>query len=378
MGPSLNCVTTSTASKLLLAGKAVVGPVSARMMIDGREYLNFCGSGYLALSNVPEIRDAVRRVFEEGAPFAQPLSASLGAIDPIFASVEREGAAACGAGATVYFASGFLIGAIGMASLDQDFDLILLDEDAHFNLKDAARLSGRPVHIFSHCNTESLREKLKHRLTAGQRPLIVTDGAFATTGRIPPLVEYADELAAYEGHLFIDESHAFGVVGENGRGAAEYCAVERLATIGSTLSKAFCAQGAIVATTPTMAQRLRTMPAVIGANAGSPLSAAAAAASLAYVAAHPELRSELRMKADYLRERLRGAGLPVIDTPAPIVSFKWGSRADMQALQRRLFESGIYIHHSSYVGAGPEGVIRCAIFRDHSRGDIDALVSRLN
>lgn len=365
------------ASPPVLTGKSVSGPISARMMIDGREYLNFFGSGYLALSGVPEIRGTVLRALEQGAPFSQHLPAVHGANDPIFDAVERAGATACATEASIYFASGYLIGMLGLAGLEDAFDLIVLDELAHYCLKDGARLSARPSFTFAHCDVGSLNETLKRHVQAKQRTLLVTDGVFATTGRVPPLAEYAAALASYDGRMLIDESHGFGVVGDNGRGAAEYCGVGRLATIGATLSKAYCAQGALVGCSAAAASRLRTGPAYRGACAGSPLSAVAATASLAYVAQHPELRTNLRTLTDYLRMRLRQIGLEVIDSPAPIVSFQEGSGADMQALQRRVFERGIYIHYSNYIGAGPHGTIRCAVFRDHSRGDIDALIEAM-
>jgi len=206
----------------------------------------------------------------------------------------------------------------------------------------------------------------------------VTDGVFATTGRVAPLSEYAKVISPFDGRLFIDESHSFGVVGTHGRGAAEWCGVEHLADVGSTLSKAFCAQGAMVGCSSLVAAQLRGIPAIRGACAGSPLSAVAATASLDFVAQHPELRANLAAMTNYLRARLRALGVSVNDSPAPIVAFRYGGREDMQALQRRLFEKGIHIYHSSYFGAGPEGIIRCAVFRDHSREDIDALIAAMS
>jgi len=364
-------------SSSVLSGKTVVGAVSARINIDGREYLNFFGNGYLALSQVPAIRAAVLEALKDGAPFAQQLPAALGGITPIFAAVEHAAALACAKEASVYFASGYFLGMVGLASVDRSFNVLSLDEHAHPNLKDAAKLSGLQSHMFAHCDPGSLADVLKISVGAGQRPMVVTDGVFASTGRIPPLSEYATILAPYNGRLFIDESHALGVVGTNGRGAAEWCGVEHLAVTGSTLSKAFCAQGAVVGCSALDASRLREIPAIRGACAGSPLSAVAATASLAYVAQHPELRENLLATTRYLRTRLRASGITVIDSPAPIVSFQFGGRKDMQALQRRLFEEGIHIYHSTYFGAGPQGIIRCAVFRDHSREDIDTLVSAI-
>jgi 7-keto-8-aminopelargonate synthetase-like enzyme len=348
------------------------------MKIDGRDYINFVGTGYLALSHVAEIRSAVLRVVEQGVPFAQALPAVLGGIDPLFAAVERAAADACGTEASVYFSSGYLIGMVGLASLEDAFDLLLLDEAAYYNLKDAAKLFEVPVHTFAHCDVESLRDVLHRHATPKQHPLVVTDGVFAATGRVPPLADYATVLARYEGRLFVDEAHAFGVVGENGRGAAEYSGVQHLAATGATLSKALCAQGAIVACSLKTAARLRTLPAIRGACAGSPLSAVAATESLRYMATHPEIRKQLRATTDYFRARLRSIGLDVIDSPAPIVSFKCGDQSNMQAVQRRAFDHGIYVHYSKYIGTGSEGMLRCAVFRDHTRGDIDALVGTLS
>jgi 8-amino-7-oxononanoate synthase len=95
------------------------------------------------------------------------------------------------------------------------------------------------------------------------------------------------------------------------------------------------------------------------------------------VGEHPELREHLSAMTAYLRMRLRGIGLDIIDSPAPIVSFALATGAEMQALQSRLLDRGIHIYYSTYMGAGPEGMIRCAVFRDHTREDMDALVGAL-
>jgi 8-amino-7-oxononanoate synthase len=361
----------------VLAGRKIAGTVSARIHVDGRDYINFAGSGYLALGRLPEIRAAVLRALEHGVPFSQQLPAVLGGADGVFDTVEQAGGGACGTETSIYFASGYLIGIVGLASLEGLFDLLALDESAHYSLRDAARICGLPTFTFAHCDVQSLDEALRSNVRPKQRPLIVTDGVFATTGRVAPLADYATLLERYDGRMFVDESHAFGVIGDKGRGASEFCHVEHLATGGTTLSKALCAQGAIIGCSSETARRLRSAPPIRGACAGSPLSAIAATASLGYVARHPGLRQDLSATAEYLRRRLRGLGADVATSPAPIVAFKCGTKADMRALQRRAFARGIYVYLSTYIGAGAEGMIRCAVFRDHTRDDIDALIDTL-
>ena len=117
-----------------------------------------------------------------------------------------------------------------------------MDENAHWCLKDAAKLTGKPFRYFAHRSAESLGTEIE-TLSPGQRPLVVTDGAFATTGALPPLDRYADLLKQVDGRLLVDESHSGGVVGETGRGSAQHYGVEDIAHVGVTLSKAFCGQG---------------------------------------------------------------------------------------------------------------------------------------
>jgi len=367
-----------SSSKSIFDGKTVTAPLSARLVLDGRTYTNFWGSGYLALSALPELHDAVRRVLEQGYPFAQQIPAATGVRYPVMEAVERAAAAACATEASVYFASGYFIGRVGLAAISPAPDLILLDEFSHYSLREAVTLIGLPTFEFAHCDVDALRDLLHREARPKQRPLVVTDGVFAATGRVPPLEAYAAVLAPYGGRMFIDEAHSFGVVGANGRGAGEYCGVEHIATGGATLSKALCAQGAFVACTSATAARLRMTPCILGASAGSPLSAAAATASLEYVAAHPELRADLTFKSQYLRAGLRSLGLVVLESPAPLVSFRLRDGATMLAVQRRVFSQGFCINYMrSYVGSGTEGVLRCSVFRDHSREDLDGLISTI-
>jgi 8-amino-7-oxononanoate synthase len=255
---------------------------------------------------------------------------------------------------------------------------IFLDESAHYSLKDAARLSGVPVRVFRHCDTEDLRASLRGAAARGARPLVMTDGVFPVAGRIPPLHEYSRLISEYDGLLFVDETHAFGVLGEGGRGALEHCGVVGRTSMGATLSKAFCAQGAVLACSSEAARRIRVAPQALGASAGSPLSALASVAVLTHVSRHPEIRTILASNVRYLKSELRRIGIDAGDSPAPIAFFKCGSRREMLVLQRRVFERGINVGFvSNYVGCDAEGGLRCTVFRDHSFEDIDALIAAI-
>ena len=360
----------------LLAGRKVRGPESARIWIDDEPYINFVGSSYLALQAMEELRAAARRAIELGHPWSQMRTAAYGGADPVFGEVEVEGAAFFNCETSVFMPTGYFCGPAAVAALQPSFDAIFIDELAHYSLFDAARLSACPTFTFAHCDAGALLDAVRQHAQGSQRPLVLTDGVFATTGRMPPLAVYAAITADTGGRLFVDESHAYGVVGLNGRGAAEHCGANDVFHAG-TLGKGFCAQGALLPCTREFAARVRSLPPVRGAGAGSPVSALVAAAALRLAHAYPERREHLQTISQRLKTGLRGLGLEIVDTPAPITAFRVGRKPDMLALQKSLFDDGLHVVISNYIGAGPEGVIRCATFADHSEDDIDRFVDAL-
>lgn len=359
--------------KPLLAGRTVTGPESARLTVDGRRLVNFVGCNYLALQQLPQLKAAALQALGLEQPWSYMGSAGYGGFDPAFDGVVRAAADFFGTETSVYLPTGYFCGLAAVAGLEEAFDVVFIDEFAHFNLRDAAVLSGKPVNFYRHADLDALHDGLQ---TYSGRPLILTDGVFATTGRIPPLGEFAAFAAERGGLLFVDESHAYGVVGPTGRGATEHCEATGALHAG-TLSKAFCALGAVLPCTDALSTRVRALPPVRGANPGSAIMAMVSAAALRAVAADPSRRQRVSLLSQHLKAGLRLLGLEVIETPAPISAFQLRCSDEMLSLQSRLFDEGIHVLVSNYIGAGPEGTIRCTTFADHSEDDIDLLLDAL-
>jgi 7-keto-8-aminopelargonate synthetase-like enzyme len=360
----------------ILDGHRMSGGDSARLYLDGHEYLNFGGCNYLALSQRPELRHAAQNALDRGCAFSQYLVRAYGGSYEHFDAVEREAALFWGTESAVYLPSGFHIGFAAMAALEPLCDVIVLDEMAHWCMSDAAALSGKPVRKFAHCDPDALAAELD-ALDADARPLVATDGAFATTGELPPLNRYMPLIEDRDGQLLVDESHSAGVVGDTGRGAAQHFGIEGRVHVGATLSKGLCGQGAVYTGSATAIERSRTAHALRGSNPGSPISAAVSATALRLVRENPDLCGALRKKAQYLRIALRRQDLEIADTPASIVAFSRGSFGEMRALQQHLFDAGIYVLHSNYIAAGPSGTIRLTVFADHSTADLDRFVEEV-
>jgi len=153
--------------------------------------------------------------------------------------------------------TGYFRGGAFLAGSEGSFDTILLDELARFNLHDAARLSQCAVVSSTHADPNATEDALG-RLDVSARPLLMTDGAFATTGRVAQIAEYGALVQARGGLVFVYESHAYGVGWPNGRGAAELCSAATALHAG-TFSKAFCAMGGALPSSGTFAARVRAV-----------------------------------------------------------------------------------------------------------------------
>jgi 7-keto-8-aminopelargonate synthetase-like enzyme len=185
--------------------------------------------------------------------------------------------------------------------------------------------------------------------------------------------------AAYDGRLLVDESHAFGVLGAAGRGALEHHGMTNAgALVGGSLAKAFGTCGGLALGSAADIQAMDSTPVVRGAAVGSPAAMAMGAASLDYVRNHPELLTRLRDNTAYLKSGLRRLGLALHgDDIAPIAAFALDSTVSTLRLHAALLAEGIFVYRSTYIGAGSTGVIRCAVFADHTQEHLAVLLDAL-
>lgn len=353
-------------------------PVGAEVVIEGARYINFGGSSYLGLTAVPEILDAgvtALRSYGSGYQFIR----DSGIVGEPHQQAEAEIAAFFGTQAGLYMAAGYYFGLIGIAALRSKVNAIFYDEWAHHCLREGVAASRCPSYMFRHLDAGDLDSKLKQHLRANDRPLVVTDGLYSTFGEIAPLSELARTIRPYGGYLLIDESHSFGVLGELGRGAAEHHGIFGPDVhIGGSTGKGLGVLGGMIPATAEEVASFRMTPAGRGAAVGLPAAAAMCARSLRYVREHPEIRSRLHANVAYVKSSLRRLGLDVAPGVAPVAAFAAGTDQDMRVLQARLMSERIFVFHSTYIGAGSSGVIRVAVFADHTMEHIDRLCDALS
>jgi 7-keto-8-aminopelargonate synthetase-like enzyme len=357
--------------------RTLESPVAAEIVLDGRRYINFGGSSYLGLSGNAEIASAGIAALDQcGSGISIPRAHDVAT--RAHQQVEAEAAAFFDSQGAFYLAAGYFFGLVSLAILREEFTAIFFDELAHTSLREAIAASALKSVAFRHLDADDLGQKLVSHLGGNDRPLVVTDGMYSTFGEIAPLRQLAQVMAPFNGRLLVDESHSFGVLGPFGRGAVEHHGIPTsLALRGGSLGKAFGVCGGIIPATEAEVAAFRRAPAGRGASQGSAAAASMSARSLRFVRDHPELLQRLRENTMYMKAGLRDLGLDVNDSIAPVATFVLQSAKAMRSVKDRLMSEGIFLFHSTYIGAGAAGAIRCGIFADHTREHIDALIGAL-
>ena len=359
-------------------------PPAARTLIDGRWRDYFAGCGYLGLQGHPAITEAAIEAMRQ---YGLSTATSRGGFGehPLYHELETAAARFFAAETALTFGSGYLGGLLLLQGLRPDYDRIFIGESAHYSLWDAARTSAAPLVPFRHLQADDLAGQLRSHLRPGERPLLLSDGVFPISGEIAPLPDYAQALSGYDGALLcLDDAHAVGVLGPNGRGTLEHWQQQTdlsgpniLTT--ATLSKALAGFGGVIAGPAALVAKLRRgAPAYVGASPAPLPAVAGSTAALNLAAAEPERRQQLRRNVAQARAGLRDLGWPLAATGVPILCLARRRGLDLARLQQELLAQDICVAHiSAYSSAPPGGCLRLAIFATHTPAQIDRLLAIL-
>lgn len=352
---------------------------AAETIYNGRKCLYFGGVSYFGLQNHPELIKAAQQALAQFGTHSATSRYPYGTT-PLYAEVEKRAAEYFGTEDAAYVTSGYLENMAAFQAMAQlkMFDVILLDEGAHYSVFDFAWALRKPVFTFAHADPGDLSRKLKDNLKAGEKPLLMTDGIFPTFGLLAPVPEYLKIIEAYDGLIWVDDAHGMGVLGPHGRGTFDHFGLrsDRL-YFGGTFSKAFGSHGGIIPGKAELVKTIRSGHIMNGASAGSSATAAAALKGMELLAAHPEWREQLSKNARQLKAGLKQLGFEMHDGPVPVAAWRLKSSAEMDRVQAELLKRGILIQRSRYVGAGPDGALRTVVFSTHTSEQIDRLLREL-
>lgn len=353
-------------------------PPGPETVIDGKRYLYFGGTGYFGLHSHPAVIQAGVRAFQKYGTHSATSRSGFGN-NPVLLELESRLKGFFDQEEALTYPSGYLSILLLAQALAGRYEVIFIDEAAHFCVHDAAGAMGKSIFTFKHRDPEDLRRVLTTKLKPAERPLLLSDGVFPTFGRIAPVADYAAIMKAYNGLIGLDDAHGVGVLGPNGRGTYEYFGLRSASSyLGGTLSKAFGGHGGFIVGPRDLIEKAKSKTgAFVGSTPIPTPLAAATAKGIEILRLHPEMRVKLHRNAALAKAGLKALGIPVEDTPVPIIAWTLGSEKKMIKTQQELMKRGIAIAYLKYAGAPAAGVLRVTIFSTHTAGQIKRLIDEL-
>jgi 8-amino-7-oxononanoate synthase len=300
---------------------------------------------------------------------------------PVHVSLEAELARFKGTERTLVFASGYTANIGTIPALVGRRDVIYADALNHASLIDATRLSRAEVRTFAHRDLAALRQMLEADAGQFRRRLIVVDGVFSMDGDVFPLDELVPLAREFGAWTYVDDAHATGVLGANGRGSAEYCGVEgEIDVIMGTLGKALGTAGAFVAGSATVIEFLMNRARAFVFTTGTPPALAAATmAALQIVRSEPWRRERLRENARRLRHGLAAIGWAADGVEdGYIIPVVIGKTEETMRVGTALREAG-YLVGAVRPPTVPMGTsrLRLMVSTAHTEAQIDGLLQAL-
>jgi glycine C-acetyltransferase len=340
--------------------------------------LNMCANNYLGLANHPEIVAAAHRALDEWGYGLASVRFICGT-QAIHKQLEARLSAFLGAEDTILYGSCFdANGGLFETLLDQE-DAVISDELNHASIIDGIRLSKAARFRYRNSDMADLESKLREASGARHR-LIATDGVFSMDGFIANLPAICDLAEKHRAMVMVDDSHAVGFMGANGRGTHEHHAVMgRVDVITGTLGKALGgASGGYTSGRREIVEllRQRSRPYLFS-NSVAPPIVAASLKVLDLIAGSPELRERVHRNTRFFRDKMQALGFNIPPGEHPIVPIMLGDAVLATRMADLLLTKGIYVIAFSYPVV-PQGKarIRVQISAAHTHADLEFAVEQ--
>ncbi|MBF79587.1 MULTISPECIES: glycine C-acetyltransferase [Idiomarina] len=351
---------------------------SSEITVNDRKVLNFCANNYLGLANHPDLIKAAKQGLDEHGFGTASVRFICGTQD-IHKTLEQKLSEFLGTEDTILYSSCFDANGGLFETLMGPEDAIISDELNHASIIDGIRLSKSKRYRYKNNNLEDLEAQLKQADADGARhKLIATDGVFSMDGVIANLKGICDLADKYDALVMMDDCHATGFLGENGKGTHEYCDVMgRVDIITGTLGKALGgASGGYTSGKKEVIDwlRQRSRPYLFS-NSVAPAIVQASIRVLDMLAEGHELRSQLWENASYFREQMTKAGFTLSGADHAIIPVMVGDAKLASEMSDRLLEEDIYVIGFSFPVV-PKGKarIRTQMSAAHTREQLDRTI----
>jgi glycine C-acetyltransferase len=344
----------------------------ARLVVDGKDVLNFCSNNYLGLANHPKIVEAAKEAMKKYGVGPAAVRSIAGTMD-LHVELEKRLAKFKGAEDVITFQSGFTANLGTISALVGKEDVIFSDRLNHASIIDGCRLSGAKIIAYDHNDASALEAAIQEAAGTYRRALIVTDGVFSMDGDIAPLPALYEVAKKYDILFMVDDAHGEGVLGKGGRGIVDHFGLHGKVDIEvGTMSKAFGVMGGIVAGDKTIIEwlRQRGRPFLFSSAVTVP-DAAACLAAVDLLENSTELVDRLWDNAKYFKAEMKKLGFDTGVSETPITPIMLGEAPLAQQFSRELFDEGVFAMSIGFPTV-PKGKarIRVMISASHDRDDL--------
>ncbi|HEX9235456.1 MAG TPA: glycine C-acetyltransferase [Actinomycetota bacterium] len=345
----------------------------ARTRFDGRDVINLASNNYLGLAAHPRMKQAAAKAAAE-------LGAGSGAVRTIAGTMslhtelERRFAAFKGAEAALMFQSGFTANSGTVAAILGSEDVIVSDQLNHASIIDGARLSRAEIKVFPHKDAAGADRLLEETKAPGRRQLLTTDGVFSMDGDIAPLPDLVEVAKKHGAIMMIDDAHASGVLGANGKGTVSHFGLDPADVdiqVG-TLSKAIGVLGGFIAGPRHLVEWLvnRGRPFLFSTSA-PPAVAAACIEALDILEESPELVERLWDRTRFFKQGLVDLGFDTGQSETPITPVIAGEETKAVEFSRLLWDEGVFTPAIVFpTVAKGQSRVRTIVTADHSEDDL--------
>ncbi len=347
----------------------------AKVRIDGREVILLSSNNYLGLASHPEIKKAAVSAIEKygcGSGASRLISGSM----ELHKELEEKIASFKKKESAILFNSGYTANLGVLSSICGKGDVIFCDKLNHASIIDGCLLSGAELKRYPHKDIDVLEKFLK-KSSGFKKRLIVTDGIFSMDGDIAPLKEIVLLAKKYSAILMVDDAHATGVLGKNGRGTGEYFGLDdSIDIIMGTLSKAVGSFGGFVTGRKKLIEFLvNRARSFIYTTSLPPSVVASSIAAIDIIEKGHDLRDLLWKNVRYLKEGLKNIGFDIMGSESQIIPVFVGDTHRAVEMSQMLLKEGVFVQ-----GIRPPTVpqgksrLRVTVMATHSKADLDAVL----
>jgi glycine C-acetyltransferase len=361
------------ASGLYRPLRVIESPQGTKVVIDGRKLINLSSNNYLGLNTHPRLVDAAiaaTRDFGAGSGAVRTIAGTMS----IHEELERRLAEFKNTEAALTLQSGYATNLGILSCVLVEGDVVISDELNHASIIDGIRLTKADRLIYKHRDLDSLEEALQ-KARKYRRKLVVTDGVFSMDGDIAPLDGIVERAEPEGAMVMVDDAHASGVLGENGRGSVNHFGLDgRVEIQVGTLSKAMGVLGGYAAGSGVLREYLvaRARP-LLFSTSHPPGVAASCIAAIDVLLDEPDRIDRLWGNTRYFKSQLGGMGFDTGVSETPITPVIAGDPDKANALSDALFTGGIFAQPIVFpMVAREQSRVRTIVTSEHSRAQLDA------